>query len=238
MAPPLAGSAVAAGACTGPTHGVCCAAHHAEADLLGDDLLNAMIASWTAVLLFGGCALLRFGIVSLNAGEAAQLVTRNPDGWRTFHIVTNRIRTALAVVGFTLVQAAAARLEHRLAQLSIQNFHIGSAVCDDGSVLNHPAHRLVRKVGLNELTADIQSDILIGDIESRRAAGIQHFSQKCIDPQIGLLSVARKAIMTKPPLQIDGFANIDRRVSSAANNETVKARHNWRGRQDQLSVNI
>lgn len=103
--------------CTGPTHDVCRAAFHAEVDRLHDDLRGAMIAPWTAVLLFGGCALLGFGIVSLNAGEAAQLVTRNPDGWRTFDIVSNCIGAALAVTGMSLVQAATAR--HRTAALMV-----------------------------------------------------------------------------------------------------------------------
>ena len=103
--------------CTGPSNDVCRANFYAEVAKLHDDLRAAMTTPWSATLLFLGSILIGFGIVSLNAGEAAQLVTRNPEGWRTFDIVTNCAGALLAVTGMSFVQAATAR--HRTVSFMI-----------------------------------------------------------------------------------------------------------------------
>jgi len=62
--------------------------------------------------------------------------------------------------------------------LTVEHFHVDAAMRDDGSLLDHSAHRFVGKVGVHLHTAYAESDILIGDINGDCAASVQRLDQQ------------------------------------------------------------
>jgi len=95
----------------------CKADFRATIERLHVDLRDAMTAPWSASLLFVGSALIGFGFMSGCAGDMAKLISRTPETWEAFDVVTDCIAAGMAVTGMAFVQAVTAT--HRTASLMV-----------------------------------------------------------------------------------------------------------------------
>lgn len=95
----------------------CRADFRATIEQLHVDLRSAMTAPWSASLLFVGSALIGFGFTFGCAGDMAKLISRAPQTWQAFDVVTDCIAAGMAVTGMAFVQAVTAT--HRTVSLMV-----------------------------------------------------------------------------------------------------------------------
>ncbi|MCT8002997.1 hypothetical protein NZL82_14040 [Sphingomonas sanguinis] len=103
--------------CREPGREQCRTAFRATIERLHVNLRRAMTAPWSASLLFVGSALIGFGFTFGCAGDMAKLISRSPQTWQTFDVVTDCIAAAMAVTGMAFVQAVTAT--HRTVSLMV-----------------------------------------------------------------------------------------------------------------------
>lgn len=90
------------------------------------DFKRAIVTPWSAPLLFVGSALIGFGYAFGSAGDAAQLVSRNPDAWKAFDVATGAIAAVLSITGMSFVLAATS--QRRTASFLVSAALIGTGV--------------------------------------------------------------------------------------------------------------
>jgi hypothetical protein len=87
----------------------CLRAFRHVVDQLHVDLAAAIQTPWSATLLFGGGTLIGLGYLIGSLGDAARLVSRNPQAWLPFDVTTDCIAAFVAVTGMSFALAATAR---------------------------------------------------------------------------------------------------------------------------------
>jgi hypothetical protein len=78
-------------------------------DQLHVNLNQAITTPWSGTLLFAGSVLIGLGFFFGSSGDAAQLVSRHPEAWKSYDIATDAIAAAISVTGMSFVHAATAR---------------------------------------------------------------------------------------------------------------------------------
>ncbi|KQO51160.1 hypothetical protein [Sphingomonas sp. Leaf257] len=103
--------------CRGPNKSECRAAFRATIAQLHADLVSAIKTPWSATLLFGGSVLIGLGYFFGSAGDAARLVSAQPDHWIAFDVATDCTASVFATTGMSFVLAAFSR--HRTASFLV-----------------------------------------------------------------------------------------------------------------------
>ncbi|WP_294195854.1 hypothetical protein [uncultured Sphingomonas sp.] len=95
-----------------------CRAHfRATIDRLHVDLVTAIKTPWSATLFFLGCMLIGAAYTFGSMGDAARLVSAQPDAWTGFDVTTDCFAAILSVTGMAFVMAGFSR--HRTASFLV-----------------------------------------------------------------------------------------------------------------------
>ncbi|KQM56704.1 hypothetical protein ASE69_03565 [Sphingomonas sp. Leaf208] len=78
-------------------------------DILHLDLNRAITTPWSGTLLFAGSVLIGLSYFFGSSGDAAQLVSRYPETWKSYDIATDAAAAVMSVTGMSFVQAATAQ---------------------------------------------------------------------------------------------------------------------------------
>ena len=95
--------------CREPGKQACRAHFKATVDKLHVDLNKAITTPWSGTLLFSGSVLIGLGYFFGSSGDAAQLISRHPDTWKNYDIVTDAVAAVISVTGMSFVHAATSR---------------------------------------------------------------------------------------------------------------------------------
>lgn len=90
------------------------------------DFKGAIVTPWSAPLLFVGSALIGFGYAFGSAGDAMQLVSRNPESWKAFDVATDAIAAVLSITGMSFVLASTS--QRRTASFLVSAALIGTGI--------------------------------------------------------------------------------------------------------------
>ncbi|KZE14071.1 hypothetical protein [Sphingomonas sp.] len=75
-------------------------------DQLHLDLNRAITTPWSGTLLFSGSILIGFGYAAGCAGDVMKLLTKMPDAWDAFDVVSDCIAAVMSITGMAFIHAA------------------------------------------------------------------------------------------------------------------------------------
>jgi hypothetical protein len=75
-------------------------------DRLHLDLNRSITTPWSGTLLFLGSALIGFGYAAGCVGDVMKLLTKMPDAWEAFDVVSDCIAAVLSICGMAFLHAA------------------------------------------------------------------------------------------------------------------------------------